>query len=65
MPFLFWLPMIIMSGLWSVAEENAGALRKLAAPDPCQTKTPARAGVSLASLPFRYSQYLHGGKSRL
>jgi hypothetical protein len=27
MPFLFWLPMIVMSGLWSVAEENTKAFR--------------------------------------
>jgi hypothetical protein len=27
-PFLFWLPMIVLSGLWSVAEDNAKTLRK-------------------------------------
>jgi hypothetical protein len=24
MPFLFWLPLILMSGIWNVAHENAG-----------------------------------------
>ena len=23
MPFLFWMPMILMRGLWDLAEENA------------------------------------------
>jgi hypothetical protein len=23
MPFLFWMPMIMLSGLWEIAEENA------------------------------------------
>lgn len=23
MPFLFWLPMIVLSGLWSVTEDGA------------------------------------------
>ena len=26
MPFLFWLPLIVMSGLWSVAEESSRVL---------------------------------------
>lgn len=26
MPFLFWLPMIVISGLWSVAEDNSREL---------------------------------------
>jgi hypothetical protein len=23
MPFLFWMPMILLSGLWNIAQENA------------------------------------------
>jgi hypothetical protein len=23
MPFLFWLPLIVMSGMWSIAQENS------------------------------------------
>ena len=26
MPFLFWMPMIVMCGLWRAAEEDARAL---------------------------------------
>jgi hypothetical protein len=26
MPFLFWMPMIVMCGLWRAAEEDAKAL---------------------------------------
>jgi hypothetical protein len=33
MPFLFWLPMIVMSGLWSVAEDNSRALADPTTPD--------------------------------
>jgi hypothetical protein len=32
MPFLFWLPMIVFSGLWSVAQENSLATQKPTAP---------------------------------
>jgi len=30
MPFLFWLPMIVFSGMWTVANEDARALTVLA-----------------------------------
>jgi hypothetical protein len=26
MPFLFWMPMIVMSGMWKIAEENSRAI---------------------------------------
>lgn len=32
MPFLFWLPMIVMSGLFNVAEHNTRAFAKVASP---------------------------------
>jgi hypothetical protein len=25
MPFLFWLPLIVMSGMWSLAQDDAPA----------------------------------------
>jgi hypothetical protein len=27
MPFLFWLPLIMMSGMWSVADDNSRAFK--------------------------------------
>jgi hypothetical protein len=32
MPFLFWLPMIVFSGLFSVAQENSLAMQKTTIP---------------------------------
>jgi hypothetical protein len=32
MPFLLWLPMIIMAGMWNVAEENTRAFSKISPP---------------------------------
>jgi hypothetical protein len=26
MPFLLWMPMIVMSGMWKIAEENTRAI---------------------------------------
>jgi hypothetical protein len=28
MPFLFWFPMIVMSGMWSLATEDSQALAR-------------------------------------
>lgn len=30
MPFLFWLPFIVMSGMWSVAQDDARAVNHIA-----------------------------------
>ena len=44
MPFLFWMPMIVMCGLWRAAEEDTGRC----SPGRAETKTPAgRPGFSL------------------
>jgi len=32
MPFLFWMPMIMMSGLWNIAQENTRAIMEAGAP---------------------------------
>jgi hypothetical protein len=28
MPFLFWMPMIMLSGLWNIAQENAQEMQE-------------------------------------
>ena len=32
MPFLLWMPMIVMSGMWKIAEENTWAILQPNAP---------------------------------
>jgi hypothetical protein len=32
MPFLFWMPMIMISGLWVLAEENARVIMQANTP---------------------------------
>ena len=32
MPLLFWMPMIMMRGLWDIAEENARAMMQAGGP---------------------------------
>ena len=32
MPFLFWMPMIMLSGLWEIAEESAREMMQAGSP---------------------------------
>lgn len=32
MPFLLWMPMIVMSGLWRIAEEHTRAILQASVP---------------------------------
>lgn len=32
MPFLFWMPIIVMSGMWKIAEENTRAMLQAGLP---------------------------------
>lgn len=32
MPFLFWMPMIVMSGMWEIVAENTRTMMQAGAP---------------------------------